>query len=737
MGKIRNILVALVLVVLMAASAIADGIDGDIGGIVTVEQFAPRVFLDNNARIIIDDYYEPGAISEGGEEMIERINNYAFTGERVQWDALVWDKNEKIKEVYVKANGLVESNCVSVNNCFGTPAVDTCSGYNYDECEAVGGCSLACDRYVDSAEVCDGNTPCYPTIQEAIDAAIPGDMICVLPGTYVETGQIVINKDLTIVGTDKPTTIIKPNQDTGSSGDPRGWILVNPGIELNLQHVTLDGSGFKIWQGVRYQGHGSISDCIIKNIKYEESGPSYAGTGVVAFGDGDVDIKDCEFSQIGRVGVLYYGAGITNSEFSGNTYTGKGAGDWLDYGVEVGAGAKAKIENNIISDCIGIASVDSSTSAGILVSTYFGSGTQADITSNEISDSDTGIAVGYDSSDTSIVIAHLNNFLGNNYGVASTNPSVDATQNWWGDSSGPGPVGPGSGDMVTTNVDYTPWATTAFDITIGDGEFEGLPICEGTPTCNLMGSQATCEAVDGCSWYGNGPSSVDFWEGEEHITEFNPTTMQWYRCGFTVEPSMHGQYRIVAGAIDEGGLTGESAESEYWFFNPLIALGINGALNFGTVRPGGVFKSSTLTIGNAAEAGSGVLLDMWIAGTDFYDLTHSGTMCPDSNLLSIDSFSYYASLGAYNTCLYPTTDATRDGECYVSIPKYQTGAGAGINNNMQRIIDNDELAFGVYPAGNVLSPGAEISINFKLRMPEPCNGGSFTSGSIKIFGEAI
>jgi hypothetical protein len=33
----------------------------------------------------------------------------------------------------------------------------------------------------------------------------------------------------------------------------------------------------------------------------------------------------------------------------------------------------------------------------------------------------------------------------------------DARNNWWGDASGPGGVGPGTGDAVSSNVYYTPW----------------------------------------------------------------------------------------------------------------------------------------------------------------------------------------------------------------------------------------------------------------------------------------
>jgi len=237
------------------------------------------------------------------------------------------------------------------------------------------------------------------------------------------------------------------------------------------------------------------------------------------------------------------------------------------------------------------------------------------------------------------------------------------------------------------------------------------------------------------------PADLGIYEGEEHII-WNGDTMRWYTCTFTVETpaSMHGQFKVVAEAEDVSGKFGESAESEIWFFNPTIALGISGNLDFGTVRPGGVYKSSTLTIGNAAEAGSGVMLDMYIAGTDFFDPAHSGAMCPTSNVLKLTNFKYYASNGAYNTCKNTAVKngaAAADAECYVGIPYYMTGAGSGANNNMNRIIDGDVITLGGYPAGNVLSPGAEISINFKLNMPVPCNGASFSDGEINIFGEAV
>ena len=224
----------------------------------------------------------------------------------------------------------------------------------------------------------------------------------------------------------------------------------------------------------------------------------------------------------------------------------------------------------------------------------------------------------------------------------------------------------------------------------------------------------------------------DVWyEGEEELT-WNPDTMDWYQCEFTIESpqSMQGEYMLTAEAVDVDGLTGIAAEEEQWFFNPVIALGVTGSVEFGEVRPGATVKSSTVTIGNAAEDGSGVMLDMYIAGTDFYDLTSSGAMCPTSNVLSLTNFRYRAVSGSYDTCTNPGID----GECYDTIPYFMTGAGAPPNNNMQRMIG---LNGPVYPFGNVLSPGSEMSVNFKLALPEPCNGGSFSDGSFKIVGEAV
>jgi hypothetical protein len=67
-------------------------------------------------------------------------------------------------------------------------------------------------------------------------------------------------------------------------------------------------------------------------------------------------------------------------------------------------------------------------------------------------------------------IAGCNLYGINWYGTAT----LDAEMNWWGDASGPGGVGPGTGSPVTANVDYDPWIGKSPDgniVCVPDSEY--------------------------------------------------------------------------------------------------------------------------------------------------------------------------------------------------------------------------------------------------------------------------
>jgi hypothetical protein len=289
------------------------------------------------------------------------------------------------------------------------------------------------------------------------------------------------------------------------------------------------------------------------------------------------------------------------------------------------------------------------------------------------------------------------------------------------------------------------------------------------PNNNQRGSNSISE--HNSDSYGDG----QVWEecnariGEEYLKEFKDNTAAKYKCIFTVETpdSMYGEHWLTVEAVDLDGLSGTMDENEYWFLNPTIALTIDGALEFENVRPGSSAYSNTLLVGNDADDGSGVLLDMFISGTDFYDSSSSGAKCPLTNQLKLgdgksdcqvcrydfdgtdscdegedfsDAFCYFASNGAYSS----QNDLRNDGvEDYVGI-----NYGIGFNNpnpfygafngdaTGYEIIQSPNTLFGSYFAGNVLTPGGEMAITFRLNLPEPCNG-DFDTGSIYFWGEAI
>ena len=255
------------------------------------------------------------------------------------------------------------------------------------------------------------------------------------------------------------------------------------------------------------------------------------------------------------------------------------------------------------------------------------------------------------------------------------------------------------------------------------------------------------------------------------LTTFDSTVMRNYVCTLTVETvdSMDGEYWVTVEAI---GVDGSATvdENEYWYLNPTIALSVEGDLSFDEVMPGTVAYSETMLIGNDADDGSGVLLDMFISGTDFYDSAASDARCPVTNRLKLgdntaessdaseatpadlddsctinlgnteanDAICYYATQGAYST----EDDPRNDAEGYVPIV-YGDAFTTAFYNDAEIIAPSNSPGGGIltiggvdYYAGNVLTPGSEIAITFKLGLPEPCVG-NFDSGSLYFWGEAI
>ncbi len=223
---------------------------------------------------------------------------------------------------------------------------------------------------------------------------------------------------------------------------------------------------------------------------------------------------------------------------------------------------------------------------------------------------------------------------------------------------------------------------------------------------------------------------------EEKLTSFNPSTMAYYECVLTIETSdsMYGPSEITVEAEDLNGERGQMDETEVWFLNPVVSLNVQGGVMFSQLRPGTMEYSIPVTLTNDADRDSGVLLDVFVSGTNFYDSSSSGAKCPTTNQLSLKNIAYYAVNGAYSTVDDMEIGRACDDEGYC-------GVNYGFEfHNPYKFYNRNEILqvqkVGPYYTGNLLSPGADMTLTFRVNVPEPCIG-NFNSGHIYFWAEAV
>lgn len=382
----------------------------------------------------------------------------------------------------------------------------------------------------------------YSTIQSAIAAAVSGDTIQVAAGTYVESGQIVIDKDLSIIGAGADQTVIKPAGDTTGSGDGRGWILVQSGVGLSISYVCLDGQGWTIRDGIRVNGSASVSYCTIRNIR----GASYDGFAIDAYGP--VNVQGCLIENIERVGIRYYPTGAFGQVvWDGNIYRGKRWGEWLDYAFDIGAQSNVLIQNNLITGCLGIA-YDASESCGMQVySDWPGTPSQATVVvqNNVISGCTGGIIVGtYDATDNTLATATGNDLVRClQYGLwTGSTVQVAATGNLWQVAGGD----PLAWQVVNEGVDL-------YDV----------PYIAPTPDVSApMGAQANSLILDV-------PATQFVKPGDSIYVEMNQASLASAVTGF--------QAFIEFDSALMGFVSGSYTDAPFglWFTSPIDADGAN------------------------------------------------------------------------------------------------------------------------------------------------------------------
>jgi len=176
-------------------------------------------------------------------------------------------------------------------------------------------------------------------------------------------------------------------------------------------------------------------------------------------------------------------------------------------GVNIRGGSNNDIDRNSISGT-GIA-----TSAGVRLDASVDNPTAGNsIFGNDIHGNLIGIqnAVGANS-------AHYNNIHGNTvFGVKNldTLNTFDAENNWWGAANGPGPVGIGSGDNVSTFVDFTPFLTAVVPKANVTVQLEGVavgPFCRDI-TIHLKGTGPfSPTTIEKCIEFTGGIGTATIW----------------------------------------------------------------------------------------------------------------------------------------------------------------------------------------------------------------------------------
>ncbi|MBP6786319.1 MAG: hypothetical protein KA170_01920 [Candidatus Promineofilum sp.] len=322
-------------------------------------------------------------------------------------------------------------------------------------------------------------------IQSEIDTvAQAGDTVLVNEGTYPESPTI--DKSLTLLSDDgRDVTFIELQTGTNYTHS-----LLISGAEVTVDGFTVVGIDgvCPTLASTNIYVDKQTDNVVIKNNRIQVGaidGCSNGddGIGIITLFTANPDInsllvEDNIFEPLNAAGqrAYYINPSVVDFTARGNVINGQFNGT---------AASEAQdnlIENNTIN---GTGTSGGFVLAGYADPTVWGHGTIQNntildtltgviivdtqdvlVTKNFITDTDRGVRVIFSSNpnfDESTIHINRNAITGSTtFGIQNqldqnTYGDIDGTCNWWGDASGPGPVGPGSGDNVSADVVFSPW----------------------------------------------------------------------------------------------------------------------------------------------------------------------------------------------------------------------------------------------------------------------------------------
>jgi hypothetical protein len=415
-------------------------------------------------------------------------------------------------------------------------------------------CTPAMNRCVNPT----GENGCFTTIQEAINASNPGDVINVEAGTYIE--NLTLAKRLTLRGAFAGVSACGRNQDETN-------ITANSGVLLTLQTGSAGSiiDGFTFFGGTRgiESTSGPLHNLQILNnriVAFTVSGVSLNDPGTdITLHQNAVDGS----SKIGGGNLVHLdtdnfsGFRLTDNCITNGAVVGNGTGFFVDGNRNVGTSATRNplisgnvFNNNQTGANLGIRSIENGTIRGNtftnsrfdglqggpknslitgnnfigngrhgLSLTSFGSGvgdptrgaqlntvTCNNMTSNGFLNIGSGISFGAIQDPGTISSNHVNfnNISGNNVGATYTGTeTIDVESNWWGAADGPSGAYGGSGDSVSsTNIDALTFLASSADCATLT-----------TSPANQQGWLAQVTSADGLAQYVGSPPIPIFGNG--------------------------------------------------------------------------------------------------------------------------------------------------------------------------------------------------------------------------------
>ena len=343
--------------------------------------------------------------------------------------------------------------------------------------------------YIDDIEI--NSVIYYGKIDDAVDSASASDTIQVYPGTYAEDVSVG-TASLTLESTaGMATTFIEGEMTLNAAADTfilggatgKGFTLqgsatlvrnASGASDVTISYNTFDLTDGTASKGILIQTAASCSGWTVTENAFTITDIQDQGIyGAMECIISELTVSNNTFTGTSNLletsGIEICSPDITSESttISGNTITA------TEKGVVIGRDQTAA---GLVTgtSATGTLTISGNTFDGLkwgleIINAHTASDTDqdVDITENTFSSNEYAFTIDYgkypmgaDYLEPGDFTVDFNDFSGNTYAIYNNvAASVTAVNNWWGDASGPGTVGPGTGDSVSERVDYNPGLT--------------------------------------------------------------------------------------------------------------------------------------------------------------------------------------------------------------------------------------------------------------------------------------